>query len=65
MTVNHVSDTDTPFIELNAAAVDATRDLDERTLLDPDYSGCRCAITIENANARMDIPAFSFGQVPY
>ena len=65
MKVNHVSDTDTLYIELYATAVDDFLDLDERTPLDPDYSGCLCAITIENANARMDIPAFSFGKVPY
>ena len=64
MKVNHVSDTDTLFIDLNAAAVDESRDLVERTPPDPDDSGCWCVITIENASARIDVPAFSFGQVP-
>ena len=60
MKVNHVSDTDTLFIELYATAVDETRDVDERALLDLDDSGCLWAITIGNASARMDNPA-NFG----
>ncbi len=64
MKVKYFSDTDTLYIELYTAAVDETRDLDENTLLDLDASGCLCAITIEHASARMDIPAFSFEQVP-
>ena len=64
MKVNNFSDTDTLYIELCTAAVDETRDLDENTLLDLDDTGRLCAITIEHASARMDIPAFSFEQVP-
>lgn len=64
MKVKYFSDTDTLYIELYQAAVDETRDLDENTLLDLDDSGHLCAITIEHASVRMDIPAFSFEQVP-
>ena len=64
MKVKYFSDTDTLYIELYAAAVDETRDLDENTLLDLDEGGRLCAITIEHASVRMDIPAFSFEQVP-
>ena len=64
MKVKYFSDTDTLYIELYAAEVDETRDLDENTLLDLDHTGGLCAITIEHASVRMDIPAFSFEQVP-
>ena len=64
MKVKYFSDTDTLYIELYAAAVDETCDLDENTLLELDDAGQLCAITIEHASARMDIPAFSFEQVP-
>ena len=64
MKVKYFSDTDTLYIELYTAAVEETRDLDENTLLDLDDSGRLCAIAIEHASARMDIPAFSFEQVP-
>ncbi|MFB6259802.1 MAG: DUF2283 domain-containing protein, partial [Thiohalorhabdaceae bacterium] len=40
-----------------------TRDLDENTLLDMDAKGDVCAITIEHASTRADIPHFSFEQI--
>lgn len=64
MKVKYFSDTDTLYIELYAAVVDETRDLDENTLLDLDDAGRLCAITIEHASVRMNIPVFSFEQVP-
>ena len=64
MKVKYFSDTDTLYIELYAAAVDETRDLDENTLLDLDAIGRLCAITIEHASTRMDVPAFSYEQFP-
>ena len=64
MNVKYFSDTDTLYIELYPAKVDETRDLDEDTLLDLDVAGRLCAITIEHASDRMDIPAFSYEQIP-
>ena len=64
MNVKYFADTDTLYIELYQAEVDETRDLDEDTLLDLDAAGRLCAITIEHASDYMDIPAFSYEQIP-
>ena len=40
-----------------------TKDLDENTLLDLDSNGQICAITIEHASERADIPKFSYEQI--
>lgn len=40
-----------------------TKDLDENTLLDLDADGNLCAITVEHASERTDIPHFSFEQI--
>ena len=64
MKIKYFRDTDTLYIELCAAEVDETRDLDENTLLDLDRDGRLCAITIEHASDRMAIPSFSYEQIP-
>ncbi len=64
MKVKYFRDTDTLHIELSAAEVNEARDLDENTLLDLDGEGRLCAITIEHAGNRMDIPPFSYDQIP-
>ena len=64
MKIRYFQDTDTLYIELCAAEVDETRDLDENTLLDMDGEGRLCAITIEHASDRMAIPSFSYEQIP-
>ena len=64
MRTKYFGDTDTLYIELYPAKVDETRDLDEDTLLDLDAAGRLCAITIEHASDRRDIPAFSYEQIP-
>ncbi len=64
MKIKYYRDTDTLYIELCAAEVDETRDLDENTLLDLDRDGRLCAITIEHASDRMAIPSFSYEQIP-
>lgn len=64
MKIKHYQDTDTLYIELRPAQVAETRDLDENTLLDLDVDGKICGITIEHASERVDIPHFSFEQVP-
>ena len=63
MKIKYFQDTDTLLIELKAAAVVETRDLDENTLLDLDGDGRIVAITVEHARERADIPHFSFEQI--
>jgi uncharacterized protein YuzE len=63
MRITYFRDTDTLYIELRPSPVAETRDLDEDTVLDLDGSGRICAITIEHASVRADIPRFSFEQV--
>lgn len=63
MTIKYFQDTDTLYIEFKAAEVSETRDLDEDTQLDIDKNGNICAITIEHARDRADIPHFSFEQI--
>ncbi|OFW01242.1 MAG: hypothetical protein A3G20_04090 [Acidobacteria bacterium RIFCSPLOWO2_12_FULL_59_11] len=64
MKIKYFQDTDTLYIELRAAEVAETKDLDENTLLDLDSHGNICAITIEHARDRAEIPKFSFEQIP-
>lgn len=63
MTIKYFQDTDTLHIEFKAAAVAETRDLDENTQLDIEQDGQICALTIEHARDRADIPHFSFEQI--
>ena len=64
MKIKYLCHTDTLYIELCSAEVDETRDLDENTLPDLDGHGRLCAITIEHASDRMEIPSFSYEQIP-
>lgn len=63
MKIKYFQDTDTLYIEFRTAEVAETKDLDENTLLDLDKDGNICAITVEHAKERADIPHFSFEQV--
>jgi uncharacterized protein YuzE len=63
MTTKYFQDTDTLHIEFRAVEVAETRDLDENTQLDVDKDGNVCAMTIEHARDRADIPNFSFEQI--
>jgi uncharacterized protein YuzE len=63
MRIRYFADTDTLLIEFRDLPVAETRDLDENTLLDGDANGNICAITIEHASERADIPRFSYEQV--
>jgi uncharacterized protein YuzE len=60
MKIKYFSDTDTLYIELRAADITETRDLDEDTVLDMDAQGGICAITLEHASQRAEIPQFSY-----
>ena len=63
MKIKYFQDTDTLYIEFKAGTIEESRDLDENTILDLDAAGNICAITIEHAKDRADIPHFSFEQV--
>jgi uncharacterized protein YuzE len=61
--IKYFQDSDTLYIEFRAEPVAESRDLDENTLLELDARGQICAITVEHARERADIPAFSFEQI--
>lgn len=64
MTIKYFQDTDTLHIEFGVAKVAETKgDLDENRQLDIDKDGNICAMTIEHARDRADIPHFSFEQI--
>lgn len=63
MKIKYFQDTDTLYIEFKSALIAESRDLDENTLLELDSDGNICAITIEHAKDRANIPHFSFEQV--
>ena len=63
MKIKYFAETDTLYIEFRGATITESRDLDENTLLELDAKGNVCALTMEHAKERADIPAFSFEQV--
>jgi uncharacterized protein YuzE len=63
MKIKYFQDTDTLYIEFKQGPISQTKDLDENTLLDLDDKGQVCAITMEHARERADIPTFSFEQI--
>ena len=63
MKIKYFKDTDTLYIEFRPAEVAETRDLDENTLLELDQKGNICAITVEHASERAEIPKFSYEQI--
>jgi uncharacterized protein YuzE len=63
MKIKYFSDTDTLYIELRDVDVAETRDIDENTQVDLDAQGSMCAITIEHASQRTDVPNLSYEQV--
>lgn len=63
MKVKYFQDTDTLYIEFKVGEIVESKDLDENTILDLDASGNICAMTIEHARDRTDIPHFSFEQI--
>ncbi len=56
MKVKYFEDTDTLYIEFRGSEIAETRDLDENTVLDLDAEGNICAITMEHASDRTEIP---------
>lgn len=63
MKIKYFQNTDTLYIEFRPCDVAETRNLDEDTILDLDSRGNICAMAIEHASTRADIPRFSFEQV--
>jgi uncharacterized protein YuzE len=63
MRIRYFEGTDTLLIEFRDVPIAETRDLDENTVLDVDAQGNICAITVEHASTRADIPKFSYEQV--
>ena len=63
MKIKYFQDTDTLYIEFKQGPISETKDLDENTLLDLDDKGQVCAITMEHARERADIPTFTFEQI--
>ena len=63
MKIRYFEDTDTLYIELRSGRVAETRDLDENTLVDVDEAGQMLSITIEHAQSRAELPAFSYEQI--
>lgn len=63
MKIRYYRDTDTLYIELRAIPVAETKDLDEDTQADLDKAGNICAITIEHASRRADLPKLDYEQV--
>ncbi len=63
MKLRYFEDTDTLYIELRAADVVDTRDLDENTLIDVDADGRLVGITIEHAKDRAELSNLVYERV--
>lgn len=63
MKIKYFRETDTLYIEFRSGSIVETRDLDEDTQLDVDADGQICALTMEHASERADVPHFSFEQI--
>jgi uncharacterized protein YuzE len=64
MKIKYFQDTDTLYIEFRREEVSESKELDENTILDLDRNGNICALTIEHARERTEIPSFSYEHVP-
>ena len=63
MKIKYFQDTDTLYIEFRGDKIVEARDLDENTLLELDDQGRVCAMTLEHASQRTDVPGFSYEQI--
>jgi uncharacterized protein YuzE len=61
--IRYYLNTDTLYIEFHPIPVAETKDLDEDTQVDLDKAGNICAITVEHASRRADLPALDYEQV--
>jgi len=63
MKVQYFTDTDTLYIEFRAGNIVESRDVDENTVIDLDADGNICAMTMEHAKDRTDVPNFTFEEI--
>ena len=63
MKVQYFKDTDTLYIEFRAGDIVESRDVDENTVIDLDADGNLCALTMEHAGDRADVPNFTFEEI--
>jgi len=63
MKVQYFKDTDTLYIKFRATEIVESRDLDEYTIIDLDAKGNICAMTMEHAKGRTDVPHFTFEEI--
>jgi len=63
MKVRYFTDTDTLYIEFRAGNIVESRDVDENTVIDLDADGNICAMTMEHAKDRTDVPHFTFEEI--
>jgi uncharacterized protein YuzE len=63
MKVQYFKDTDTLYIEFRPINIVESRDLDEDTVIDLDAKGNICAMTMEHAQGRTNVPQFTFEEV--
>jgi uncharacterized protein YuzE len=64
MKVRYFPDTDTLYILFHEGEITQSRDMDDDTLVEFDKEGRLCAMTVEHARERADLPHFSFEQIP-
>lgn len=63
MKILHFADTEALYSEFCPARTVDSRDMDENTLAEYEAEGNPCAMTLEHARERADIPHFSFEQM--
>jgi len=63
MKIQYFKKTDTLYIEFRVADIAESRDLDEDTIIDIDAEGQICAMTIEHARDRTDVPNLTFEEI--
>ena len=63
MKVQYFKDTDTLYIEFRPGNIVESRDFDEDTVIDLDAKGNICAMTMEHAQGRANVPHFTFEEV--
>ena len=63
MKIQYFKKTDTLYIEFRKADIAESRDLDEDTIIDVDAEGIICAMTIEHARNRTDVPNLTFEEI--
>ena len=63
MKIQYFKNTDTLYIEFRKANIVESRDLDEDTIIDIDTEGKICAMTMEHARNRTDVPNLTFEEI--